>query len=80
MNRRIAPSAGHRSPDVPDGTHHHASARPRVVDPVCRMTFPFDLAVATATHAGRTVYFCSAVCQERFAEDPAYFVRLASGD
>jgi len=31
-------------------------------------------AAGTSEHAGRTYYFCSSACKERFDADPASFV------
>ncbi|HXH82582.1 MAG TPA: YHS domain-containing protein, partial [Candidatus Tectomicrobia bacterium] len=41
------------------------------VDPVCGMTVtPHQAAGGHAEHAGRTFWFCSPRCRERFAADP----------
>ena len=42
-------------------------------DPVCGMTVDPARAAATAEHAGRTYYFCSKSCAERFRADPVRF-------
>ena len=49
------------------------SMRHESVDPVCGMTVDVADARYRTTHAGRTVYFCSAGCLERFEADPASF-------
>jgi P-type Cu+ transporter len=51
---------------------HADNAAPSLKDPVCGMT------VTTASthrlaHEGRTVYFCSGGCKDRFAADPARY-------
>ena len=42
-------------------------------DPVCGMRVDEAHAAATAVHAGKTWYFCSTRCHDRFAADPAAF-------
>lgn len=63
--------------------HPHSVAVTRgdtVFDPVCRMRFPRELAAATATDAGRVIFFCSFACQEKYAEDPDFFGRMVPDD
>ena len=43
------------------------------IDPVCGMTVDVTDARYRTSHEGRTVYFCSAGCLERFEADPASF-------
>lgn len=50
-----------------------AEPRHEAVDPVCHMTVDVATARHRSTHAGRTYYFCSAGCRERFEADPAKF-------
>ncbi len=44
-----------------------------VTDPVCGMQVPRGLAAHTADYQGTSYRFCSAVCQARFAADPALY-------
>ncbi|GMU45676.1 MAG: copper-translocating P-type ATPase [Porticoccaceae bacterium] len=44
-------------------------------DPVCGMTVDEAHAAATAAHAGKTWYFCSTRCHDRFAAGPAAFLQ-----
>ncbi|MGH9103715.1 MAG: permease, partial [Acidimicrobiales bacterium] len=44
-------------------------------DPVCGMQVEVATAPASAEHAGHVVRFCSERCRDRFARDPAPFVR-----
>ncbi|RPI23053.1 MAG: heavy metal translocating P-type ATPase [Acidobacteria bacterium] len=46
----------------------------QVTDPVCGMTISTDEAVGTHKHEGKTYYFCSNQCLERFREDPESFL------
>jgi YHS domain-containing protein len=46
----------------------------RVLDPVCGMRILPEDAVATSVYNGTTVYFCAAVCKQRFDADPARYV------
>jgi len=50
------------------------SAVHEAVDPVCGMTVMVATTRHLATHEGRTFYFCSAGCRQRFEKDPASFV------
>lgn len=48
-------------------------------DPVCGMQVRRGLAAHTADYQGKPYHFCSAACQERFAADPAAYVRASAG-
>ncbi|HEX6278066.1 MAG TPA: SCO family protein [Polyangiaceae bacterium] len=43
------------------------------IDPVCSMNVRVTDSTPRATHEGRTVYFCSEMCRERFVADPARY-------
>jgi Cu+-exporting ATPase len=47
---------------------------PRVKDPVCGMTVDPQKAARKVEHGGKTYYFCSARCAERFERDPQKFL------
>ena len=49
-------------------------ARHEEIDVVCGMTVDVATARYRTTHDGRTYYFCSASCLERFTNDPAPFL------
>jgi xanthine dehydrogenase accessory factor len=49
------------------------------LDVVCGMTVDVATARYRTTHDGRTYYFCSAGCLERFSSDPASFLTSAAG-
>jgi xanthine dehydrogenase accessory factor len=51
--------------------------RHEAVDPVCGMTVDIATARFVTTHAGRTYYFCSAGCLERFVAAPTDFETVA---
>ena len=53
-------------------------AAPRVKDPVCGMMVDPQKAAGKAEHAGKTYYFCSPRCKERFEKEPEKFL-AASG-
>jgi YHS domain-containing protein len=40
---------------------------------VCGMRIDPDDAAATAEHEGKTYYFCSEACRDRFEADPASY-------
>lgn len=42
-------------------------------DPVCGMTVEAGKQAATADHAGKTYYFCSASCASKFKANPSQF-------
>ena len=43
-------------------------------DPVCKMTVDEKEAAATAMYEGKTYYFCSESCKDRFVEQPTEYV------
>lgn len=45
------------------------------VDPVCSMKVRVTSATPRAEHAGRTAYFCSESCRERFVAEPARYLK-----
>ncbi len=45
------------------------------VDPVCKMTVDEHKAAATSEYAGKTYYFCAAVCKTRFDREPQKYVK-----
>jgi len=65
-----------------DSSHASSGAAPATgaagQDPVCGMPAGPDSAGGSLEHAGRTWWFCSAHCRERFAADPERF--LAPGE
>jgi Cu+-exporting ATPase len=46
------------------------------MDPVCGMSVDPASAAGAWAHAGRTYFFCSARCLNRFKADPQHFVDL----
>ncbi len=60
------------------GSHAQAEqAHHEAIDPVCGMTVDVEATRSRTTHAGRTYYFCSAGCRERFIASPAEFEAAA---
>src|ERR1700687_5116990 len=47
---------------------------PKEKDPVCGMVVNPEKPVGRVEHAGKTYYFCSARCAERFQKEPAKFL------
>ena len=43
-------------------------------DPVCKMNVEESKAVATAKYDGKTYYFCSESCKDRFEKKPTEYV------
>lgn len=59
---------------MPAAAHaHSASAGSNVKDPVCGMEVDPAQAKHKAEHAGRTYYFCSAHCLEKFRANPSQY-------
>lgn len=44
-------------------------------DPVCGMNVDEKTAVGTASHKGKTYYFCSSSCKARFEKEPEKYVQ-----
>ncbi|HZI94677.1 MAG TPA: heavy metal translocating P-type ATPase [Patescibacteria group bacterium] len=49
-----------------------------MTDPVCQMVVEPASAAGSHTHDGRTYYFCSVWCRDRFAADPVAYLSPAS--
>ena len=60
-------------------THHHHAVpvADGVKDPVCGMTVDPARSKHKAEHEGRTFYFCSNGCREKFIADPGRFLAAA---
>jgi len=55
--------------------HHHRPEPPDAArDPVCGMTVDPARAKHRAEHAGRSYFFCSAKCREKFTADPVRYI------
>jgi Cu+-exporting ATPase len=50
------------------------ASAPRVKDPVCGMMVDPQKAAGKAEHAGKTYFFCSLRCKERFEREPEKFL------
>src|SRR5215467_11818370 len=50
------------------------SGAPKVKDPVCGMSVDPAKAAGKVEHKGKTYYFCSTRCAERFAQEPEKFL------
>lgn len=58
------------------GRHRpHAEDKADVRDPVCGMTVQQDAPSAAAVHQGRTYYFCSRACRDKFEASPDKYAR-----
>jgi Cu+-exporting ATPase len=42
-------------------------------DPVCQMSIEESKAAAIASYQGRTYYFCSPACKEKFEKNPEQY-------
>ena len=63
--------------ELAGGPVANASSRHEELDPVCGMTVDVADARYRTVHEGRTYYFCSAGCLERFEADPAKYQTVA---
>ncbi|MBU1307800.1 MAG: heavy metal translocating P-type ATPase [Alphaproteobacteria bacterium] len=61
-----------------DHTHHDHSAA-KVRDPVCGMTVDPTSAKFSTEHDGKTVFFCSAKCRDKFISDPGAYAEAEAG-
>lgn len=52
------------------------AATPKEKDPVCGLTVKPRKATAKLDHAGKTYYFCSSHCKERFQAEPGKFLAM----
>lgn len=57
---------------------HHNREPGGTKDPVCGMTVDPDHAKAASVLDGKTYYFCSATCRDKFEQAPAKFVKTSS--
>jgi YHS domain-containing protein len=61
------------------GRHQpHAENQADVRDPVCGMTVQQEAPSAAAVHQGRTYYFCSRSCRDKFEASPERYAGAAS--
>lgn len=67
---------GHRHGGTEPDSHAKSDRPEKAVDPVCGMTVETATA-KTSVHDGRTYYFCSAPCRDRFEASPANFANAA---
>jgi len=73
---RFARGAGELEP-MPmgdDHDHDHGAGDRAELDPVCGMRVEATQAAAVRVHQGRSYYFCSTACADRFTRAPAEFV------
>ncbi|HJZ58937.1 MAG TPA: heavy metal-binding domain-containing protein, partial [Gemmataceae bacterium] len=57
--------------------HHEHPAASVEIDPVCEMSVNPATAAGSATHDGRTYFFCSPSCRAKFQADPARYLRTS---
>jgi YHS domain-containing protein len=57
------------------GGHGHAGGEK---DPVCGMDVNPQSAAAATLHAGRTYYFCSRSCRDKFEQSPEQYLKAPS--
>ncbi len=49
--------------------------KPLVTDPVCKMKIDPDMAYSKIEYEGKTIYFCSKLCEEEFKKNPKRYVK-----
>ena len=52
----------------------------KATDPVCGMTVDPERCAGTVEHDGRTFYFCSAGCREKFEAEPGRYLEPKDAD
>jgi YHS domain-containing protein len=50
------------------------TAEGQAKDPVCGMTVDREKASAASAHRGKTYYFCSTTCRDKFEQEPEKYV------
>jgi Cu+-exporting ATPase len=45
-------------------------------DPVCGMKVSKKTATLTSQHMGKTFYFCSRACKDKFDQDPTKYMKM----
>jgi YHS domain-containing protein len=55
--------------------HAHMHGEEMAVDPVCEMKISMEDAKATHRHKGKTYYFCTEACREKFVKDPEKYIK-----
>jgi YHS domain-containing protein len=55
--------------------HAHNHAEDSTIDPVCGMKVKKEEAKATYEYKGRTYYFCTEACKEKFIKNPEEYVK-----
>jgi len=83
-----APHAAAKDQPQPSGTHSHSSpssphqaAAPKVLDPACGLTVNPETAQKaglTSEFQGKTYYFCTPGCKQRFDKDPQHYLSADS--
>lgn len=62
---------------MPRAEHHVHEHAPTPTDPICGMQVDPEKAAGTSVYQGRTYYFCSIRCKERFDRDPGAYTQPA---
>src|SRR5215472_3827676 len=62
------------NPKLPTAGLPILSGSPKAKDPVCGMSVDPTKAAGKVEHKGKTYYFCSKGCAERFAQEPEKFL------
>src|SRR5947209_4179362 len=62
------------NPRVPSSSLPIFASVPREKDPVCGMSVDPAKAAGKVQYGGKTYYFCSARCVERFSKEPEKFL------
>jgi Cu+-exporting ATPase len=57
-----------------------AAMAAKAIDPVCGMQVALKSAAGKSEYAGKTYYFCSNGCQQKFDADPARFITATTDD
>src|SRR5881275_1509824 len=63
-----------RNPKPPGASLPILSGPPKAKDPVCGMSVDPAKAAGKVQYGGKTYYFCSARCVERFSKEPEKFL------
>ena len=62
------------------GGHGRHDGADGAKDPVCGMDVDSEKAAAASVHGGRTYYFCSPSCRDKFEKEPAKYAAPATDE
>jgi len=59
---------------------HGKEVKSMAIDPVCGMDVDEQQAAGISDYQGRSYYFCSEACKERFDQNPQQYIRQRAAE